>query len=215
MTEVLTGLLFAVTLVFYTGASILFYLDAARHRVLGIDGVRSASDPSARRRVAPSILAAGAVANSAYVVVASVNAHVCPIYSVHFLLSIASLFATAAYLALRVRFRVDALGLLVSPLDLAFALGTYLLGKPVPEPRLSPLFITVHIVANTLGVALVLLAALSALLYFVPRKANQTKVACHYQPAASRHPRSRRAPVSRRGVSLAHAGDPERNLLGS
>ncbi len=99
----------------------------------------------------------------------------CPIHSVHFLLSVASLFASATYLTLRSRFRIDALGLLVAPLGLAFLLGTYFLGKPAPEPRLSPVFITLHVVTNLLGVALFLLAGGAAVLYLVQERRIKEK----------------------------------------
>src|SRR5258708_3767221 len=69
----------------------------------------------------------------------------------------------------------DALGLLVSPLGLAFLLGTYFLGKPAPEPRLSPVFITLHVLANLLGVALFLLAGGAAALYLVQERRIKEK----------------------------------------
>ena len=175
MGEVFSGLFFALALVLYTGASLLFYLDVARHPDLGKVDRSPKAGARAPVHMAPRILAAGTVANTAYVVLASFFAHVCPIYSVHYLLSVAALFATATYLALRARFRVDALGLLISPIDLTLVIGTYLLGKPPPGPRFSPVFIAVHILANTLGVALVLLAALAALLYLFQEKRIKQK----------------------------------------
>jgi ABC-type uncharacterized transport system permease subunit len=175
MAEMLAGLLFALALVLYTGASLLFYLEAARHPDLGLVEAGDRARSLARRRVAPRILAAGAVAHTGYVVLASLFAHVCPMYSVHYLLSVAALFATTTYLVLRARFRVDALGLLISPIDLTLVIGTYLLGKPPPGPRFSPVFVAVHILANTLGVALVLLAALAALLYLFQEKRIKQK----------------------------------------
>jgi ABC-type uncharacterized transport system permease subunit len=109
------------------------------------------------------------------VALASFVAHVCPIHSVHFLLSVASLFASASFLTLRTRFRIDALGLLVAPLGLAFLLGTYFLGKPVQEPRLSAWFIALHVMSNLLGVALFLLAGGAAALYLVQERRIKEK----------------------------------------
>ena len=48
-------------------------------------------------------------------------------------------------------------------------LGTYLLGKPAPEPKLSPMFIALHVFANLLGDALFLLAGGAAALYLLVR----------------------------------------------
>src|SRR5262249_46510642 len=82
---------------------------------------------------------------------------------------------SATYLTLRRRFRIDALGLLVSPLGLAFLLGTYFLGKPAPEPRLSPVFIALHVLVNLLGIALFMLAGGAASLYLVQERRIKEK----------------------------------------
>src|SRR5580704_15639632 len=172
MTAVFSGLTFVVAVLLYAAASLLFYLDVARDRHAR-DG--SAAPEVLPSRLAPELLTAAALGHAAYVALASFVAHVCPIYSVHFLLSVASLFASAAYLTLRRRFRIDALGLLVAPLGLAFLLGTYLLGKAAPEPRLSPVFITLHVVTNLLGVSLFLLAGGAAALYLVQERRIKEK----------------------------------------
>ncbi|APR85342.1 Hypothetical protein A7982_10691 [Minicystis rosea] len=171
MTEVVSGLTFLVTALLYASASGLFYLDVARAR-----GPRELpTAPLGRPGLAPGLLTGAAIGHAAYVGLASFVAHVCPIYSVHFILSVASLFASAAYLTLRRRFRIDALGLLVAPLGLAFLLGTFFLGKPTPAARLSPVFITLHVFANLLGVALFLLAGGAAALYLVQERRLKEK----------------------------------------
>ena len=58
---------------------------------------------------------------------------------------------------------------------LAVLLGTFFLGKPMPEPRLSPVFITLHVLANLLGVALFLLAGGAAGLYLVQERRIKAK----------------------------------------
>jgi ABC-type uncharacterized transport system permease subunit len=205
MIELLLALTFAAAALLYGGASTLFYLDVLSPGVRGAhpgparDAGRrgrahegAASGPKLRAppespssaqkvaepprlRLASGLLCAAALGHAAYVALASFVAHVCPIHSVHFLLSVASLFASATYLTLRTRFRIDALGLLVSPLGLAFLLGTYFLGKAAPEPRLTPLFITLHVVTNLLGVALFLLAGGAAGLYLVQERRIKEK----------------------------------------
>src|SRR5580700_9134471 len=104
MTELLSAFTFGAAVLLYGAASALFYVDVAR--------VKGERPPTIRARYAPALLTAAALGHAAYVALASFVAHVCPIHSVHFLLSVASLFASAAYLTLRARFRVEALGLL-------------------------------------------------------------------------------------------------------
>ena len=171
MTQALSAVTFGIALLFYGAASALFYLQIARLRGTGIVD----TEGEKRAELAPRLLALGAIGHAGYVVLASVVAHVCPVRSVHFVLSIASLFSIAAYLTLRRRFRIQALGLLVAPLGLAFLLGTFFLGKPMPEPRLSPVFITLHVLANLLGVALFFLAGGAAVLYLVQERRIKAK----------------------------------------
>lgn len=168
---VLSPLTFLLALAFYGAATVLFFAEIARHR--GVVG--GVSKPLPAAPLAPMLLAGGALAHGAYVTLASFVVHICPVRSVHFLLSIASLLAIGVYLAMRTRFGIHALGLLVAPLGLAFLLGTYFLGKPLPEPHLSPGFIALHVMANLLGVALFLLAGGAAVLYLVQEKRLKKK----------------------------------------
>lgn len=172
MTPVLSTLTFALALVLYGGATALFFLGIARR-----DPARgpAGAGPAGVIRHAPLLLGLGAIGHAGYVTIASFVAHVCPVHSVHFLLSTASLLAIAVYLIARRRFRIDALGLLVAPLGLAFLLGTYFLGKPGPETKLSPLFIALHVMANLLGIAFFLLAGGAASLYLVQEKRLKRK----------------------------------------
>ena len=175
MTELLSALTFAAALLLYGGASVLFYFDIARDRGPRVSAPPPPAKPAwLNPSIPPALLTAAALGHAAYVGLASFVAHVCPVHSVHFLLSVASLFATATYLTLRRRFRIDALGVLVAPLGLAFLLGTFF-GKAGPEPRLTPAFITLHVIANLLGVALFLLAGGAAGLYLVQERRLKEK----------------------------------------
>jgi len=184
MTPVLSTLTFVLALLLYAAASLLFFMEVARLRGASL-GTSPRTDPmlgkapprpqSSNLRLAALLLGLGAAGHATYVTIASFVAHVCPIRSVHFMLSVASLLAIAVYLVARQRFRVDALGMLVAPLGLAFLLGTYFLGKPGPEPKLSPMFIALHVMANLLGVALFLLAGGAASLYLVQEKRLKEK----------------------------------------
>ena len=184
MTPALSAVSFGLALVLYGGASLLFFLEVARNKGATL-GASPRTDPllgkpperraDSKLRLAALLLGLGALAHAGYVTIASFIAHVCPIHSVHFMLSVASLLAVAVYLAARRRFHVDALGILVAPLGLAFLLGTYFLGKPGPEPKLSSSFIALHVMANLLGVALFLLAGGAAALYLVQEKRIKDK----------------------------------------
>ena len=187
MTSALGSLTFALALLFYGASSALFFTEVARHRGRGaLPASRAASPPPSpadpasapapgTARFAPSLLGAGALFHAAYVSIASFVAHVCPVHSVHFILSVAAILAATVYLLARRRFRIDALGLIVGPLGLAFLLSTYFLGAPDPGHKLSPLFIAAHVLANLLGVALFLLAGAAATLYLVQEKRLKQK----------------------------------------
>lgn len=168
MIEVLTTGTFLASVLLYAAATILFFLDVVRAPSRAPSAAHTpAPRPSPRLVTAPRLLGGAALAHAAHVTLASFVANVCPVRSVHFLLSVAALLAVAIYLPARRRFRIEALGLLVAPLGLAFVMGTFLLGRPDPEPRAPALFIALHVFSNLLGVALFLLAGGAATLYLV------------------------------------------------
>src|SRR5690606_20146309 len=115
MPAALSVVTFAAALILYGAAATLFYLEVARS---------SAADANKRdpNKLGPRLLAGGALAHASYVVIASFVARVCPVHSVHFILSVASLLATAVYLVARTRFRIHALGLVVAPLGMVVTL---------------------------------------------------------------------------------------------
>ncbi len=186
----------------YAAASVLFFLDvaksgAAQRASLGApkDGLptqrsRASVPPPKAVQRAPLLLAAGAAAHFGYITEASFVAHVCPIDSVHFMLSITAILASFGYLGARAiygrvnangvkRANLDALGLLIAPLGLAFLLGTYFLGRPSGDHdvgrSLGPLFMVLHVLVNLVGVALFVLAGAAATLYLVQEKRLKQK----------------------------------------
>lgn len=175
MIEVFTTGTFVAAVLFYAGATALFFLDVVRAPVRLPAKPRVEGEPPPRLVTGPRLLGLAALAHAAHVTLASFVAKVCPVHSVHFLLSVAALLAVAIYLPARRRFRVESLGLLVAPLGLAFVMGTFLLGRPEPEPHASPLFIALHVLSNLLGVALFLLAGGAAVLYLVQDNRLKTK----------------------------------------
>jgi ABC-type uncharacterized transport system permease subunit len=182
MIAALSKVTFILSALFYGASSVLYFTDVARHRVRPPPAsVRPGASPMSQRpappasRLPPLLLGLGAAAHAAYVSIASFVAHVCPVHSVHFILSMAAILAASVYLLARRRFRIDAIGLIVGPLGLAFLLSTYFLGAPDPGHKLSPLFIAAHVLANLLGVALFLLAGGAAALYLVQEKRLKQK----------------------------------------
>ena len=162
------GLLtFTGAVVLYGIASTLYYLEVARGRQGDETG----------RPIAPWLLAGAGAMHSAYVVIASFVARVCPVHSVHFILSIASLISTAVYLVARRRFRIHAIGLVVAPLGLVVTLGTFFLGSAAPDEQLPASFIGLHVFASLVGDALFLLACAAAVMYLVQERRLKDKKA--------------------------------------
>src|SRR5258706_15980283 len=93
----------------YTAATIFFFMDLARR-----DGSPDAA------RWAPVALGVGAALHLLHVISASLLSRVCPVESLHFALSLTALIAAGAYLALRSRFGLQAIGAFISPAALTF-----------------------------------------------------------------------------------------------
>lgn len=156
----LANVLFAATVAVYLGASGLFAVS-----LLSPEGL--ASRASAGARWAPRLLALGVPLHAAHIVVWSVVLHVCPVEGIHFALSIGSMFACAAYLLVRRRYRIDAVGAFVAPQALAFLLASRFVGGVDVEPRLRSALLPFHVVSNLLGIALFTLAFAAAVAYLL------------------------------------------------
>ncbi len=163
--------------VLYGAASVLFFVEVAKSSA----SLRSSLADGARRRPslrAPLLLGFAAALHFGYISAASFVAHVCPVDSVHFILSMTAVIAAALYIVARFigrakpRENLDALGLVIAPLGLAFLLGTYFLEKPLggPSASLGSGFIALHVVVNLVGIALFVLAGAAAALYLVQER---------------------------------------------
>lgn len=127
---------------------------------------------------APMLLGVGAIAHFFYLIWVSVVAHVCPVESVNFALSVTSLVTSASYLLARRRWPLDVLGVVVAPLGLIPLLGTKLAALHDTAQRVPPVFLTLHVAANLLGIALFSLACTTAVFYlFVERRLKQKRFA--------------------------------------
>jgi ABC-type uncharacterized transport system permease subunit len=125
--------------------------------------------------LAPALLGLASLAHGAYVTLASIVLHVCPVHSLQFMLSMASLLATGSYLIARTRVRIDALGVLVAPLGLVVTLGTFFVGSTQPARKLPASFIGLHVLSNMTGFAMFLLACGAAVLYLVQERRLKSK----------------------------------------
>ena len=165
MSPGLSLVMFSVAVLLYGIASVVYYLEIARPR----------PDETSRNRAAALLLGVGAAAHLAFVINASLVARVCPVHSIHFALSMASLLATGTYLVARRRFRIHALGLVVAPVGLLLTLGTFFLGSSAARQKLPASFIGLHVLANLIGDALFLLACGAAVMYLVQEKRLKKK----------------------------------------
>ncbi|HEX9618765.1 MAG TPA: cytochrome c biogenesis protein CcsA [Polyangiaceae bacterium] len=163
--ERLATVAFYLGLISYTIAGTLFFVDLARRE--GLAGAR---------RWAPKILGVGAAMHATHVVAASLLSRICPVESLHFALSLASLVATVVFLALRRRRRLDAVGAFVAPLSVLFLVGAQFVGTPAVQPdNVSRTLLALHVTANLLGFGLFLLAGGAGAFYLVSERRLKQK----------------------------------------
>ena len=165
---------FYLGVVTYVAAMVLFFAQVVRRGAAPI-APREGGPTPPRSSTAPALLAIGGAAHFVYILLASVVARVCPVESIHFALSVASLVAIAAYMVGRLRWRIDAIGAAVAPIALTFLLATRIVGLGDVGQRLPPLFLTLHVGVNLIGDALFLLASLAAVAYLVVEKRLKEK----------------------------------------
>ena len=141
----------------YAAAAVFFFLDLAR---------REGSATAAMS--APVALGVGACLHAAHVVTASLFSRICPVESLHFSLSLSALILAGMYLALRTRFKLQAVGAVVAPIALTFLIGAQFVGAEQSSIQgVSRLLLIVHITANLAGVGFFLLAGASGAFYLV------------------------------------------------
>ncbi|MEO7033269.1 MAG: cytochrome c biogenesis protein CcsA [Polyangiaceae bacterium] len=156
---------FYLGVIAYSAAATLFFLDFARR-----DGGSSLT------QWAPRLLAIGGALHAAHVLTASMLSRVCPIDSLHFALSFTALIAVGAYLALRKRARLFALGAFIAPIALLFLVGAQFVGQgSEPVQGVSHTLLIFHIAANVLGMGLFLIAGASGSVYLVQDRRLRTK----------------------------------------
>ena len=126
-------------------------------------------------RLAPGLVAAGAVLHATHIVVSSLVWHVCPVEGIHFAMSVVSLLACAVYLVMRRRYRIDVVGAFVAPLALTFLLASRFVVATEPAQRYRSTILPLHVTANLLGYALFSLAFAAAIAYLLQEKRLKEK----------------------------------------
>ncbi len=167
---------FYLGVVAYSAASTVFFLELWRR------------DPDKPPGVfGPRLLMLGAAIHAVHVVAASLLSRVCPVESLHFGLSLTALGAVVAYLLLRGRFRLHAVGVIVAPLALTFLIGAQFVSTERADAELPRGLLAFHIAANLIGLGVFLVAGGSSALYvLLERRLRQKKLGL--SPAASRLP---------------------------
>ena len=124
------------------------------------------------------LIAVGAALQGVHVIVWSLVLHACPVKGIHFPMSVFAVITCAAYLLMRVRYRIDVVGAFVAPLALTSLLASRFVGGGAlveQTPRLKSALLPIHITANILGVALFSLAFGTATLYLVQERLLKSK----------------------------------------
>jgi ABC-type uncharacterized transport system permease subunit len=147
------------------------YIAAALAFLVHLAG-RAQGAPAVRAGV--WLIAAGAALHATYVVVSSMVLNICPIKGIHFALSVVSVLACATFLAMRLRYRIDAVGAIVAPLALTFLIGSEA-AHADKGAALKSAVLPVHILANLVGEALFVLAFAAAVAYLVADKQLKKK----------------------------------------
>jgi len=156
---------FYLGVIAYSVAGTLFFLELARK-----DG------GAGRAQWAPRLLALGGVLHAVHVLTSSLLSHVCPIDSLHFALSFSALIAVGAYLALRERLRLSALGAFIAPIALTFLVGAQFVGQSSEATLgVSRTLLMFHIAANVLGIGLFLIAGAAGCVYLLQERRLRTK----------------------------------------
>lgn len=153
---------FTLGVVFYSAASTLFFLELLR--------------PGGASGWGARVLGVAAFCHGAQIVVVSLLTVMCPVESLPFALSFSGLMAVLAYLVLRLRLRIDALGALLAPLTLALLVGAqFVSSPPMTAGGISRPLLVLHIAANVLGVGLFLLAGIAGAFYVVEERRLKKK----------------------------------------
>jgi ABC-type uncharacterized transport system permease subunit len=160
----LAPIAFYLGVIAYSAASTVFFLELLRGDPLKPPG-----------SFGPRLLGLGAAVHAVHVVAASLLSRVCPVESLHFGLSLSALGAVLAYLLLRRRFRLHAMGAVVGPLALTFLIGAQFVSAQRVDAELPRGLLALHIAANLLGLGVFLVAGGSSAFYVLLERRLRSK----------------------------------------
>lgn len=124
---------------------------------------------------APRIQVLAGILHSAHLILASFVTGTCPVASLPFALSLSGATMALSHGLFGRRFAVIALGVAVAPLSLTFLVAAQFVGSGVSDAPLSPALLAVHITANLLGIALLLLAGAASAFYLFEERRLKSK----------------------------------------
>jgi ABC-type uncharacterized transport system permease subunit len=162
MIATLVVVAFYVGVVAYSAAATLFFVELARPE-------RTPGAP----RWAARALAVGVAMQILPIVVNLTNDSDMP--SVKFALMLCAMSIAIVYLALRVRMRIDAIGVVVAPLSLALIVGAQFLTARGPTTDFPHTLLLMHVAANVLGVGFFLLAGAAGGFYLFQERRLKAK----------------------------------------
>lgn len=164
MNEQLASAALYFSLVAYSTAATLFFVELAR-RDYTPEGNRYAS----------RVLAVGAVMHAINIAISSFVTGTCPVESLPFALSLSALVTATCYIMIRRRWRVDAMGVAVVPIVIAFLVGSQFVTTGPEAAELPRGLLAVHIASNLLGFGLFLLAGAAGAFYIFQERRLKMK----------------------------------------
>lgn len=166
MHPIVADLLFYATAACYFAAFVLFlvHLTGNKHFVAALPK-------------AVWLVGIGGALHVAHIGVASFVLHVCPVKGIHFTMSVMSALACLVYIGMRVRYRVDVVGVIVAPVALTFLVASVVIGRGerADAGPMKSAILPLHILSNVLGDAFFLLAFASAVAYLVQERRLKQK----------------------------------------
>lgn len=159
----LTSVSFYAGVVLYSVAATLFLVD------LGREGAGKAATSG------PRVLAAASLAHAGHIVAESWVTQVSPAESLQYALSASVLIAAWVFLALRLKLRIDAIGVAISPLGLSFMVGAQFVRAGPPSEPVSRSLLAAHVTSNLLGFGLFLMAGAAGVFYLLQERRLKDK----------------------------------------
>jgi ABC-type uncharacterized transport system permease subunit len=158
----LTVIAFYLGVVAYSAAATLFFVDLARPGV------------STALRWAPRALAAGALLHGVHLGLGALTG-VFRLGGLPSALSACALIMALAYLFVRPRAKLDALGAVVSPIALTILVGAQFVHPAAHGSSFPRTLLAMHVLANLLGVGFFLLAGTAGAFYLVQERRLKEK----------------------------------------